>query len=1708
MKPRDNQPDWLKGKFGSFNTFVKLKFKSKRNLDLVASSTENTTDTSRPSVSEPINQSEDLLTYQSRNGNDRPSHMPPVTSCAHIQDPIPEVDATTSDEIVCGPNGLPDPTYFWGEAYEKLDDNDKKWLNRHYRSLLTSDNSRQCDGSESQLGDEAYAKRIQVFAREKLEDSQKDSLGFHIGGKNVVVCDQLRKILHIIVSINDVVKAAVSSDPHAAIAWAGVMLVIPVLNQMMQQHHYAIQGFEEILDLLLRCRLVEERIFDIDGSSKSKLSEREYNLTLALRLKIIEFYFNVYLYQVRVLRHFKHHSPMRAIEDIVGWDDWKALTNKLKTLDIDIRNYQHMFFSGKADRNVEDLLSKTQELQKCIDARHEVDEQASHLRSLPVAHSAALNSLETENERRCTPGTRLEILNNLQRWIESPTGKPILWLYGMAGTGKSTIIRTVATALREEIPLVPDGTSLPDSIALGATFFFKRDDVRRNHASVLFTTLAHQLAHKYPCLERKIASAIKQHSSPSIGEQGLKIQWDELILKPLKTLRNELLPICLILIIDAFDECRDRETRATKMNTQQIIQCLGRLKELDNVRVRVLVTSRNESYIYHAFKDLPDNEYDEIELPKVSLDNLPDGKKDDITIFLEKELLENDLNKGDKSGKLQWPDADNFRKLVEMAGGLFIYAATACGFLEVEPDLAKRRLNMLLKGNSNEKSPSSILSQIYCAVLESYTQDWTDDEKQEDYPVKEILRVMVILLKPLPVRSLVEFTKSISLDDVQRNLSNLRSVVDLPKDPEIPASLVHLSFREFLLNKQRCERTGFLVEPSLVHFSLFKRCLEIMSRDLQMDMCNFQKPGVLSSEIPPGLVQGYISPHLRYACRYWINHFLQIKEGEQKQDLLADGGDVLQFLNEHVLHWLEALSLNGDIGSAVHLVDRLSSTINMRENLELSKLLYDLNRFILFSQYIIQEAPLQLYYSAILFTPTRSIIRSIFGKSLDKWVKKRPILNNSWSTELMCLDADSRRINSIAVSPDSKTIVASIQDGTIRFWETATGIETAKIPTPPLPTKIAYSADGQTVGVCYGRSTGIWLYDRGTSKTSEISASSMISDIAFSPCSDSKILASLSKDGIFSLWNISTQRRIRTHKVQSLYKEGIAFSPNGVLVAAYALGETPTIYIWDAETGHSKTSCQFQDQRLESIEFSPDGTVIALKNYGNLTTYDIETKDIIQDELIPENFVRYFLDWRAHKNMHLAVPRKVGNSPRNIDQLALFPNRKAMACVLSDKTIRICDITRSDDRDDRDDSDNTDPWEFSHITTSYCGDVLVFRTSGESGAISEFDIYQSEVWDTDKLEFQRELGTFGKGEIEFSPDKKFIVTYGWKQPTRVWNIATGEPLGKFENADRICFSPNGELSAVSSERTIRILETATWDEVKFKLENDGHISHMEFSNNNETFLWQTIGSSGYYLNLRKLEIGEKTYRIQCSSHDDPKPMFSPDSELVAFRSETQNCVCLSRVDKRIVVAKLPLSEDIYKFHMSFSPDSSRIVTAPQFEGTVTLWGTARGNPIDTFRMNSESVPIHGVMITLDGKLVIITNSCVVVWDPKVHRGSSRPLWFGYDLSLSKDNKYLVGPHGRLPLPSAPKDFDCLYVDNDWVLQGGERLLWLPPKYRTGFFNHKLVKGGTFILGLSSGSVACIKIDLGKSPLAQQPESYSQDENMLGAQVWSSWGSSD
>jgi len=254
-----------------------------------------------------------------------------------------------------------------------------------------------------------------------------------------------------------------------------------------------------------------------------------------------------------------------------------------------------------------------------------------------------------DRDKRCLPGTRQEIIDEITQWINSPDGEVpcVYFLSGVAGSGKSAIAHTIALQF--------------DQLGrLGSSFCFDRADQANRRPNNVFSTIALDIAdldrHWKTSLHNVVRGNRALRSTLAAREQ-----FTNFILKPSEHLTT-VGPV--VIVIDALDESGDQVSREVLLS---IIT-----KEMSHLpaNFRILVTSRPEPDIYKTLKGGKN-------VLCKSMDSI-DAKANaaDISLYIKTQLC-------DVPGlDLEWPNQEWCRLLLNNSDGLFQWAFTACSAIK------------------------------------------------------------------------------------------------------------------------------------------------------------------------------------------------------------------------------------------------------------------------------------------------------------------------------------------------------------------------------------------------------------------------------------------------------------------------------------------------------------------------------------------------------------------------------------------------------------------------------------------------------------------------------------------------------------------------------------------------------------------------------------------------------------------------------------------------------------------------------------------------------------------------------------------------------------------------------------------------------------------------------------------------------------------
>ncbi|RDA94102.1 hypothetical protein CP533_6594 [Ophiocordyceps camponoti-saundersi (nom. inval.)] len=779
--------------------------------------------------------------------------------------------------------------------------------------------------------------------------------------------------------------------------------------------------------------------------------------------------------------------------------------------------------SGPDDSLYVMLRDKLQRLVPTATARQSSNQQYV-LTKLDMVKGAVFGSYDDQHEGGCLADTRQRLLKEVDDWANDPARESIYWLQGMAGTGKSTIARSVARNSR-----------------LAASFFFKRGEGDRGKSRLFFTTLVAQLAEQLPVMADHLRNTLE--SDPGIAHKALSYQFDELLLKPLKHIHSGSSNVNTV-VIDALDECEGDQ------DVDNIIYHLSQLRQPGIYPLKLFITSRFEPPIRLGFERIG-GEYVELPLHKIPAPEI----EHDIAAFLRFRLREQ-IRCRFRMGA-GWPSRYQLQSLLEMAVPLFIFAATACRFIEDYKQKcggANGRLQQILQYRDAGK-----LGSTYLPILDQTINDLKPHERDDAIQrFKRIVGSIITLANPLPADSLARLL-GIEPAEVEDELYLLHSVLDIPSDPKVPVKLFHESFRDFLACSTN--RHCFLIDRSATHKMLANRCLHLLFEDgnLKKDICGLEIAGTLQEDVEREKVDKHLPPEVQYACLYWAHH---LKESDSK---LHDGHQAFHFLQTHLLHWTEAMSLMGRMTESIESILALQSLVEVGKGVQVAELLYDAGRFLLNGRRGIEQAPLQVYVSALAFAPEKSLVRQRFKSHID-WITTKPVVERNWDSCLQTLNPPDR-VQTIAFCHDGQLVSASRQ--CIEIWDPGNGALLKTVDIGHMPSKIDLSHDGRRLALFpEGRGIEIWETANGALQWRLPSNGGKTTKVAFSTHKGGRLASSVKLDGenLIQLWDLGKKTLLRTFQsVGEITSLTFSIYNDGQLLASRSRdGE---VKIWDTEKG-------------------------------------------------------------------------------------------------------------------------------------------------------------------------------------------------------------------------------------------------------------------------------------------------------------------------------------------------------------------------------------------------------------------------------------------------------------------------------------------------------------------------------------------------------------
>jgi hypothetical protein len=382
---------------------------------------------------------------------------------------------------------------------------------------------------------------------------------------------------------------------------------------------------------------------------------------------------------------------------------------------------------------------------------------------------------------------------------------------------------------------------------LVARFFFSRDTEETMGTKLFCSTVGDAFATQSEKFATKMDAFKIRRDYRLLSFQK---QFEGLVADPLEAMDQD-----AILTIDALDECDNKFGGRTTL-----LETLCRYLSSTMPQLRIFVTGRPERDI---------KQWAEMHVAYTNFSRL-EGNSEDVKLYITKRLP-------NLATSIQGRISD----VIERAEGLFIWARLACDLLEQALDPEG-----LLKTLEDEISPD--LDYLYMIALE---QSMPKDQASRQAIIL-VLQMIMVARSPLSIADMEQLVPTPKvIEPVVTCLSSLL----VYQDRNDPIRLLHITFREFITNRQRAH--NYFVQFSLGHHTLATGCLNILSNYLKQDGFTPSQleghSGTSSSGNQAG-VWNYSSDSWAYHC-----------SGSCRK--LALNGQILDFMQIDFVLWMNTL---------------------------------------------------------------------------------------------------------------------------------------------------------------------------------------------------------------------------------------------------------------------------------------------------------------------------------------------------------------------------------------------------------------------------------------------------------------------------------------------------------------------------------------------------------------------------------------------------------------------------------------------------------------------------------------------------------------------------------------------------------------------------------------------------------------------------------
>jgi WD40 repeat protein len=795
-----------------------------------------------------------------------------------------------------------------------------------------------------------------------------------------------------------------------------------------------------------------QSLTDILFQTSTRGAAAQAGLSLSLETSMVQLYANFLTYVMRSVRVYHQNRVLITLRDFVKYDDWGTRLGEIKQAEEDVRKDIDIFLSLKSlsistPNNTDAIPQAIGNMTTAFQGwkKSQDDEECAKLISGTVASILRQRISDKKGELFQSCCDWFFESHDFQNWRDDPAQK-VLLVTGGPGKGKTMLLCSLIDWF--------------DNYRGLAYFFCLAEDSSTNHQEAVLKGLIREITRKIP--------ELFHHVRRNKEELQLKGPSGELALfNTLKAIVEDPLMADGIIVIDALDECREcnagREGLASKDRILQLVS------QTSSSGVKWILSSRNyltatirrkigaQGSLFHLDLDST--------LPEKAVREFVRQKLEQFQGSLE---YESELD-ADSQSEIE-------ATLVSKAEGTYLYVSLVLDDIQRELEWEEPICSLAEYIQQKVESKPQTLVAMYEAMMNQICRE----KKAEHY--QDIIRLVFLAERPLSLRELQYLVQDRALRQI-KSIDMLKRVfkegISFLSVKTESVSFIHQSARDFVSDRGWKGGDKLLAYPDVHegHWDIFASSIEVLSSALRRDVYQLGHPGKTVAEVKTPK-HDPLAP-----CVYSAVHLAHHLGASTTKDHQSEACSMLlRLFSEHMLHWFEALSLTGELMSSLNtmqtIIDWNAETFHQTrvslfarsaltakrmqanmvflqmadDSLQLGLLLEDAVQLLMMFRPGIEECPLQVYTSALILSPTSSLVKKTFVRHRPAWLVGPAGISSDWPQNTVTLDTGrGSSVRLLRFGEDNETLssvidIASERTTSARLWHSSTGTPSVMLP--------------------------------------------------------------------------------------------------------------------------------------------------------------------------------------------------------------------------------------------------------------------------------------------------------------------------------------------------------------------------------------------------------------------------------------------------------------------------------------------------------------------------------------------------------------------------------------------------------------------------------------------------------------------------------------